>query len=66
MGGINWDTETDIYTLIYIRQITCNDLYWNRILKRVDICIHITDSLCCTAELTQHCKLTIFQYKLIF
>ena len=27
-----------------------NDLYGKRILKKVDICICITDTLCCTAE----------------
>ena len=25
--------------------------YGKRILKRVDICVHITDSLCCTPEM---------------
>ena len=27
-----------------------NDLYGNGVQKRVDICIYMTDSLCCTAE----------------
>ena len=29
------------------------------------VCIHIykTESLCCTAELTQHCKSSVFQFK---
>ena len=30
--------------------ILCNDLYGKRILKRVDICIYVTDSLCWKAE----------------
>ena len=31
----------------------------------VCVCIHIykTESLCCTAELTQHCKSSVFQFK---
>ena len=29
--------------------------------ERVDICICIGDSHCCTEELTQHCKPIIFQ-----
>ena len=30
--------------------ILCNDLYGKRTLKRVDICICITESLCCTPD----------------
>jgi len=30
--------------------ILCNDLYGIRILKKVDICISMTDSLYCTPE----------------
>ena len=60
-GGIIWKIRIDIYTLLYIKQITSkgllystrnsifyNNLYGERILKSVDICICITDSLCCT------------------
>ena len=58
---INWEIETDIYTLLYIKQITtvehrelysilCNDLYGKRVWKRGDMCICVTDSLCCTSE----------------
>ena len=60
-GGINWETGIDIYTLLYIKQITnkdllysegnsifCNDPYRKRILKRVDIWLRIAESLCCT------------------
>ena len=60
-GGINWETGIDIYTLLYIKQITnkdllynegnsifCNDPYGKRILKRVDIWLRIAESLCCT------------------
>ena len=32
--------------------------------KRIDTCIWITESLCCTLELAQHCKSTILQYKI--
>ena len=61
-GGMNW--EFDIYPLICIKYITdMNKLYstgnylmlggnlnGKEILKRGDICVHIADSLCCTAE----------------
>ena len=63
-GKINWGIGTDIHTLLYVKQITnknlqcstgncsvlCNKLYGKRILKRIDVCICITDPLCCTAE----------------
>ena len=39
-------------------------LHENRILKSVNICVCITDSLCCTKE-TKHYKSTILQSKLI-
>ena len=41
-------------------------LWWpngKEIQKRGDMCIHIADSLCCTAETMQHCKATILQLK---
>ena len=63
-GRIIWKIRIDIYTLLYIKQITSkgllystrnsifyNNLYGERILKSVDICICITDSLCCTPEM---------------
>ena len=28
-GGINWDTGIDIYTLLYIKQITNKDLLYS-------------------------------------
>ena len=28
-GGINWEIETDIYTLLYIKQITTKDLLYS-------------------------------------
>ena len=28
-GGINWETGIDIYTLLYIKQITNKDLMYN-------------------------------------
>ena len=64
-GGLNWEAGTDIYTLLYIKQITNKNLLYNtenstqysvmtymgiESKKKVDICICITDSLCCTAE----------------
>ena len=61
-GGINWETGIDMYTLLYIKQMTNKDLpstgnstqysvmthMGKESKKRVDICICITDSLCCT------------------
>ena len=41
----------------------CGDLNGKEIQGRGDICIHMADLLCCTAELTQHCKATILQLK---
>ena len=64
-GRINWETGIDIYTLLYVKQITNKNLLYstgNSIQhsvmtymgieneKELDICICITDSLCCTAE----------------
>ena len=65
MGGINWEIGIGIYTPLYIKLITNKDLLYNtgnstqysvmtymgkESKKRVDICIWITDSLCCTPE----------------
>ena len=65
MGGINWEIGIDIYTLLYIKEITNKDLLYStgnstqysvmaymgkESKKRMDICICITDSLCCTPE----------------
>jgi len=62
-SGMNWEIGTDIYTLLCIIQITnenllfrelysvlCGDLNGKEISKRKGKHIHITDSLCCTAE----------------
>ena len=63
---VGWDKLgewTDIYTLLYIQQITNKDLlfstgnstqysvmaYVGKNLK-ADICIHLTESLCCTYQ----------------
>ena len=75
-GGINWEFGINIYILLYIKQSVnkvllyspgnstqhCNNLYEKRSWKRIDICI--TESLCYTLKLTQHCKSTILQYKI--
>ena len=60
---MNWEIGINIYTLLYIKQITnenllystrelysmlCGDLNGKEIQKRGDICILIADSLCCT------------------
>ena len=64
-GGINWEIGIDIYTLLYIKQITNKYLLCStgdstqysvmaymvkESKKRVEICICKTDSLCCTPE----------------
>ena len=41
----------------------CNNQYRKRIWKRMAICVCVTESLCCTPELTPHCKPTILQYE---
>ena len=45
------------YNTILLYLVPCGDLNEKKIQKRGDICIYITDLLCCTAE-TQHCKAT--------
>ena len=37
----------------------CNNLYGKRIWRRIDICICITEPLCCNLKLTQCCRSTI-------
>ena len=65
-AGINWEVGTDIYTPVYIKQTTNKNMLYSRgnsiqysvmaymgkesKKERVDICIHITNSLCCTPE----------------
>ena len=65
-GGINWEIGIDIYALLYIKQITNKNLLYSTgnstqysvmaymgkesKKKRMDVCICITDSLCCTPE----------------
>ena len=62
--GINWEIGIDIYTLLYIKQITNTDplystgnssqysvmTYRGKESKKVNICICIPDSRCCIAE----------------
>ena len=62
MGGIHWEIGIDIHNPRYIKWITNKDLlystgnstqyfvmaYMGK--ERVDICICMTDSLCCTPE----------------
>ena len=64
-GGINWETGTDINTLLNRKQITNKNMLYSignsvqysamtylgtESKKRVDTCILITDSLCYRAE----------------
>ena len=62
--GIVWEFEIDIYIQLYLKQINdqdlfiqrefcsrfCNNLIGNIIWKRIDTCICITESFCCTLE----------------
>ena len=41
-------SKSVLHSLFY--SILCNNLYGKRIWKRIDICIFITKSLCCTPE----------------
>ena len=64
-----------IYALLNIKQIVnatqprglsstlCNNLYGKRIQKRINLCLCLTESGCCTPK-TQHCKSTAFQYQI--
>jgi len=59
VGGINWGFEIDVDTLLYLKQITNEDLLygtgdsarytiitkWEKNGKRIDTCIRITESL---------------------
>ena len=64
-GGVNWEIEIDVYTLLYIKQVTNKDLLYStgnstqysvmtymgkESKKGVVICICITDSLYSTLE----------------
>ena len=78
--GINWETGVDIYTLLYIKQITnkdstivqhrelysvlCSGLNRKIILERVDICI--TDSHDCTPETINNTILYIYYTRIYF
>ena len=61
---MDWEFGTDIYTLLYLKQITNEDLlystqnytqyfsiiYKGKEPKKIDICVCITGSLCCMPE----------------
>ena len=63
-GGINQEFGINIYTLLYIKQITSKDLLYStgnytqyfvithkgKKSEKVDIYVCITESLCCTPE----------------
>ena len=49
MGGINWETGIDTYTLLCIKQVTKENLPYSTELYSV-LCIRVADSLCWTAE----------------
>ena len=58
-GGTNWETGIDTDTILYIKYVTNKNIVYDctkqsvmtytgkESKKRVDICICITDSLCC-------------------
>ena len=62
--GINKEFGITVYTLLYIKQtvnkyllysrgnstVFCSNLCGKGVLKRMDICICIDESLCCTPE----------------
>ena len=49
--GDDWATLLRTYCIAQEPySILCNNLYWNRILKRVKLCLCMTDSLCYIAE----------------
>ena len=60
LGIWNWHVHTAIFkidnqkgTMVQHREhcsILCNKLNGKRIWKRIDICIRITESPCCTSE----------------
>ena len=75
-GGINSEFGINIYTLLYVKQITNKDLLYStgnctqyfvitykgkKSEKKIDIYVCITESLCYTSEI-QHCKSTILQF----
>lgn len=54
---MNWEVEMDIYTLLCIKQITNENLFYNvvtengkEISQREHECIRVAGPLCCTAE----------------
>ena len=58
LRGINWETDADVYTVLYIKQTTntnlpyrsgkslilCNDLHGDGVWKRMDRCTDTADS----------------------
>ena len=71
---INWEVETDTYTLSYTKQVTSKELLYsagnhrqhpaiNHKWKRIHTYIHmyIRKSLSVPLKLTQYCELTIVQ-----
>ena len=72
-GRTDWEFGTDMHTLLYLKQIAnciaqgtlllCNNLNGERIWKRIDTCICITEPLCYTPE-TNTTLLFLFQYKI--
>ena len=45
-----------IHMMNYHYPMVCGDLNGKEIFKKGVICVHITDSHCCTEETTKHCK----------
>ena len=76
-GGRNWEIGTDIYVLGMKRitdenlqhrelySVLCGDVNEKEIQKGGDICTHVADSLCCTAEIDTTLQNNYTKIKLI-
>lgn len=62
-GGMDWGCETGTCTLLYTEWMVNGDLYYSTgkssqcsviIYMAMDVCICITNPLCCTEKLSQH------------
>ena len=63
-GWIVWEFRIDMHTLLYLKWITNKDLLhstwnsaqcmwqpgWEGAWERMDMCIHVAESLCCTPK----------------
>lgn len=80
VGGINWETWVDIYTLPYIKEVTNKDLWYSTRssiqysviaymgveYKKSGYLLCITDSLCYTAETNATLQINCIPTKINF